>query len=384
VTPERDQPKKRRRGHHEGTGYQRGDGRWEWKITLPNGRRKSFYGLTQREAREKANQALKDLESGLDLRASTVTVGAFLDAWLESTARERVRPSTYVSYQGHVRHHLKPALGTTKLRQLTPQQVNAMLSERVANGMSPTTANLIRATLRTALSSAVKWGMVSQNVAALSDPRPVRRQRVEPLSVEQIQILLIHATNDRIGPLLVVAVHTGLRQGELLGLRWQDVDIKGRSIQVRHTLTRPDGAPALTDPKTEQSRRSIRLSDHALAALEVQADRVAESRMAAASRWQENDLVFPTTIGTFQHSSNVTHRFQKMLADAGLPRRTFHGLRHSTASILLREGVDLFTVKEVLGHSQIALTADTYGHLTQKLSDEAARRMGQAFMVDDE
>jgi integrase len=162
-----------------------------------------------------------------------------------------------------------------------------------------------------------------------------------------------------------------------------DVDIKGRSIQVRHSLTRPDGAPALTDPKTEQSRRSIRLSDPALAALELQADRVAEFRMAATSRWQENALVFPSTIGTFQHGSNVTHRFQKMLADAGLPRRPFHVFRHCTASILMAEGMDLFTVKEVLGHSQIALTANTYGHLTQKLSDEAARRMGRAFMVDD-
>jgi len=164
-----------------------------------------------------------------------------------------------------------------------------------------------------------------------------------------------------------------------LALRWQDVDLENGELHVRHTLTKVDGKLTLTDPKTEQSQRSIRLTTTAVGALRTQLERVHDLERGAAHRWQENNLVFPSTVGTYLNTSNVTHRFQSLLEAAGLPRQRFHDLRHCTASILLAEGMDLFTVKEVLGHSQISLTANTYGHLTRKLADEAAIRMDRAF-----
>lgn len=379
--------KKRRGASHQGTSYQRADGRWEWKITLPDGNRKSFYGASQAEVLSKSKAWVKDSESGLNPDAAKLTVKRFLEDWIEGTAKERVRPSTYMSYKSHLNQHLIPSLGGTRLRNLSAQQVNGMLSSLVADGMNPTTANLIRATLRTALSSAVKWALVTQNVAGLSDARRTKNVRIRPLTIDQAKTLLHATRDDRIGMLIHVAIHTGLRQGELLGLLWEDVDLDECELHVRHTLTRVDGKLALTEPKTEQSQRSVRLTVSAVESLKVQQERVYNLKRAAAGRWQDHGAVFPSTIGTFQNNSNVTHRFQLLIEAAGLPRQRFHDLRHCTASILLAEGMDLFTVKEVLGHSQISLTANTYGHLTKKLANEAARRMDRAFemtTIDDD
>ncbi len=362
-----------------GSSRQRPDGRWECRISLPDGRRKSFYATTQKEVLANANTWKKDQELGLNADSAKLTVKQFLLEWIEDTAKQRVRPSTYASYKSHITQHLIPVLGRTRLRNLSVPQVNAMLSALVTSGMNPTTVNLIRATLRTSLTSAVKWGLVTQNVAGLSDARRMRRERIKPLTIEQARTLLAYSKDDRIGMLIHVAIHTGMRQGELLALRWQDVELENGELQVRHTLTKVDGRLTLTEPKTEQSQRSIRLATSAVRALRTQQERVHDLELAAAHRWQEHGLVFPSTIGTYLNASNVTHRFQEVLEAARLPRQRFHDLRHCTASILLAEGMDLFTVKEVLGHSQISLTANTYGHLTRKLADEAAIRMDRAF-----
>lgn len=378
--------KQRRRGHNEGTGYQRNDGRWEWRVTLPDGSRRSFYGPTQRQAREKASRALQDLADGLDLTAERMTVGTYIERWLADTAAQRVRPSTQESYRSHIERHLIPTLGHHRIRALSPAHVNKMLAALVASGMSPTTANRIRATLRTALASALKAGYVTKNVAALADARTERKARIEPLTLAQIHALLDATAGTRQGALYHVAIATGLRQGELFALRWEDIDLDAGILSGRHGLTRrprrtlPDTAEswALSDPKTDGSRRALRLTAGAVDALRTQRRTVAELEMAAAQRWQEHGFVFPSTVGTPQNASNVTHEFQAALDRLGLPRQRFHDLRHATATLLLAEGMDLFTVKEILGHSQISLTANTYGHLTRKLADVAALRLGDA------
>lgn len=374
----------RRRGHHEGTGYKRADGRWEWKITLPDGTRKSFYATTQRGAREKANQAIRDAEQGIDLSVKSITMKTFLVHWIDETARERVRPSTLAAYSGHVQQHIVPALGSERLRSLTPQHVNKLMSDMVSAGLSPATANRVRSTLRNALGSAVKWGYVSQNVAALADPRRETRTRIRPLELDQIRSFLEFVKDDRHGPLIHVAVASGLRQGELLALRWStDVDLDLGMIHVRHTLTKDYGAGRFNAPKTDESRRTVKLTSTAITALRRQQHLIEEHRILATDRWREHDLVFPSTVGTPLDNSHVTHRLQALLVRAGLPRQRFHDLRHATASLLLAEGMDLFTVKEILGHSQISLTANTYGHLMKKLSEDAAQRMDRALGDDD-
>ncbi len=400
----------RRRGHHEGTGYKRADGRWEWKITLPDGSRRSFYDKTQPGAREKANQALRELQTGLSTKAERLTVDAYLTSWLEDTAANRVRPNTYLSYKSHIENHLVPAFKGVRLRDLSSTHIDSLLAGLVRKGLSPTTANRVRATLRTALEGAVKADLVVRNVAKLSTARRETRQRVSPPTQDELRSFLRHVREDRLGPLIEVAVYTGMRQGELLALAWDDVDLERGVVHVRRTLTwvagaedQPAQVPVFSDPKTEKSRRSIKLTAPAISAFKRQRQRNAELEMLDGDLWRRSllnrgyaarleeprysaphrvDLVLPSANGNPQNSGNVTHRLQELLEDAGLPRYRFHDLRHATASLLLAEGLDLFTVKEILGHSQISLTANTYGHMTDRLSEAAARGLERS-LADD-
>lgn len=386
--------KEKRRGHNEGTSYQRADGRWEWKITLEDGSRKSFYAGTQTQARNKAKAYLKELEDGLDPDKGKITVREYLERWLERTAKPRVRSSTFASYSSLINTHVLPRIGHKRLRTLSVADVNDMLTAITAERIpvsdtetkqktSGTTANLVRATLRTAFTAAVRDGYMRQNVAGLADARQTRRQKVKPLEADDVKRFLQLTEKDRLHNLFVVAVHTGLRQGELLALTWDNIDLDDGVLFVTHTVTAVDGKLTRTAPKTEQSERALKLSTPALAALKRQQGKITEMEQLATDRWQENNLVFPSTVGTFLNGSNVTHHFQQQLERHGFPKMRFHDLRHQTASILLSEGMDLFAVKEILGHSQIALTANLYGHLTKKLSEDAAARMGAALGGDD-
>lgn len=403
-------PEKRRRGHHEGTGYKRADGRWEWKITLPDGTRRSFYDTTQRGAREKANQAIRNLHAGLSSKAERLTVDAYLTRWLEDTAADRVRPGTYRSYRLHIEHHLIPAFKGMRLRELASTDIDTLLAGLVRKGLSPATANRVRATLRTALEGAVRADLVVRNVAKLSTARRERPRRASPPTQDELRSFLRFIRNDRLGPVIEVAVYSGMRQGELLALVWSDLDLERGVIHVRRTLTWRDGGedqpakvPVFSDPKTDASRRSIKLTAPAISALARQREQNVEMEILAGDLWRRtqvnrkredkkqppaysnphtHDLVFPSANGNPQNSSNVTHRLQQLLEAAGLPRYRFHDLRHATASLLLAEGLDLFTVKEILGHSQISLTANTYGHMTDRLSDAAARGLERS-LADD-
>src|SRR5579884_3830581 len=282
----------KRRGHHEGTIRQRADGRWEAQVSMPRGKRKSYYGKTRREAQDKLRAALRDLDAGLDLAAGRQTVGQFLDRWLADVAKPSVRPSTYESYAGHVRNHLKPALGHIQLAKLTPQQVQTMLTEKTAAGLSPRTVQYIRAVLRRALGQAMKWGLVARNVATLTEPPRSAKKPVQPLTAEQARAFLDFTKDDRLGPLFHVAITTGLRQGELFGLRWPDVDLAAGTLTVRHALQRINGKPTLVAPKTDKSRRTVTLPASAVAALREQRKRQLQERLLAGSRWQDWGLVF--------------------------------------------------------------------------------------------
>lgn len=377
-----------RRKNREGSYRRRPDGLIEYRVTFPNGQRRSFYARTERAAKRKADDALRDYEDGLTRRGEKLTVADYMRDWLDTTAQDRVRPSTLRSYRSLTEHHIIPAIGHIRLRELDATDVNRMLAGIVRGKASPTTGNRVRATLRTALASAVKARMIRDNAAALSDPRTERKARIEPLTADQARKLLEVTRDDWMGPLLTVALATGLRQGELLALRWQDIDLDLRFLSVSRTLTwQSDGdgtrRAVFSDPKTPQSRRRVPLTTQAIEAFTRQRDVVIElEQKATVARWRPlpgEDLVFVSTVGTPLNGVNVTHRVQKIMERAGLPRKRFHDLRHSTAALLLSQGVDIFTVKEILGHSQITLTANTYGHLTDELAEDAASRLEALF-----
>jgi integrase len=218
--------------------------------------------------------------------------------------------------------------------------------------------------MRHELGYAFKWSLVTRNVATLVEPPRTVRKPAQPLT-----------RDDRLGSLFHVAIASGLRQGELLGLRWEDVDFGAGTVTVRRALQRIDKRPVFVEPKTDRSRRTVNLPASAVAALKIQKDRQTFARQAAGEHWQEQDLVFASTIGTPLDAPNVTHRLQALLKEAGLPRQRFHDLRHCCASLMLANGEHPRVVMETLGHSQISLTMNTYSHVMPAMQRDAADRL---------
>lgn len=367
---------RRRRGNDEGTVFQRKDGRWVAAVSGVDGRGRVYrYGKTRAEAAAKLTKALKAVQDGLPIPGERQTVGQYLEAWLEDSAKPTIRPATYDSYACLVRMHLVPELGHVPLAKLTPQQVQALLNRKLASGLAPRRVAMIRGVLRTALNQALRWGRVARNVATLVSPPRASHFEVRPLDPAQARAFLEAVRGDRLEALYTVALAIGLRQGEALGLRWDDVDLDAGVLHVRHALQRIDGRPQFVEPKSARSRRTIVLPNLVGDALRVHRVRQTEQRLAVGGEWEENGFVFTTAFGRPLNDSNVTHMFQRHLARAGLPRQRFHDLRHACASLLLAQGVSPRVVMELLGHSQITLTLNIYSHVMLGLQADAAARM---------
>jgi len=353
-----------RRGNGEGTVDHMKDGRWQARITLPDGRRKAFYGKTRKEAVDKMTAAISARDRGLPIVGERVTVRQFLDRWVEDVARPAVRPSTFTSYKMHVSSHWNKALGNVALAKLTPGMIQQVLTKWQAAGVSAATIQRRRATLRCALGQAEDWGLIPRNPAKLVNPPRVEHKPVVPLTPDQARVMLDAIKGDRQETLYYVALALGLRQGEVLGLTWSDIDFAAATLSVRHALQRIDGKLQHVEPKSRKSRRTIPLPPVIITRLREHRAAQNRERLAAGDRWKGNELglVFTTTIGTPVHGPVVTKRFQDMLKRAGLPRQKFHNLRHSCASFLLAEGLDLRHVADILGHEDPSLTLRVYAH----------------------
>ncbi|MCY4506501.1 MAG: site-specific integrase [Acidobacteria bacterium] len=367
-----------RRGRGEGSITKRSDGRWMAQADLGwqdgKRRRKALYGRTKREVQEKLREALHRKEHGLPAVPEQETVGVFLRRWLE-VKQSRVRRRTNQRYAHVVRAHLLPSLARIRLSKLTPQDVAACLRHVEAEG-SAFMARGAREVLRAALNQALRWELVSRNVAALTDAPRHRTRQIEPLTPDQANTLLDAVAGHRLEALITVAVGLGLRQGEALGLRWQeDIDLDGGVLAVRQTLERAGTNPIFGEPKTTRSRRTITIPAVVGAALRRHRTRQLEERLAAGGRWRESGLVFTTSIGTPLDKGRVHKEFKKILRSAELPDIRYHDLRHTAATLLLAQGVDPRTIMETLGHSQIGLTLNTYAHVMPALQRAAAAKM---------
>jgi integrase len=287
--------------------------------------------------------------------------GQYLERWLMDSVLDTVRPTTYERYEQIVRIHIRPALGGVKLKNLTPVHVRGLYREKLQAGLSPRTVQYIHVTLHKALKQAVQDGLIPRNATEAVKAPQVRRQEIRPLSAEQVKVLLETACGDRLEALFVLAIHTGLRQGELLGLKWEDVDLESGTLRVRRTLATTKGGPMLTAPKTKGSRRSVKLTQGALDALRSHLKRQLQEIDRAGSLWRENGLVFASETGEPVNRHHLTsHRFKALLTRAQLPEIRFHDLRHTCATLLLTKNVNLKIVSEMLGHASIAITLDTY------------------------
>ena len=353
---------------------QRPNGLWEGRYVGADGRRHSVYAKTRRQAQEKMRTALSAADHGIRPTVGRMTVGDWLDEWVLTSVVPRNRPRTAESYRETADRYIRPAIGNVPLAKLEPADVARMLDGLKRRGdLSTSTIRYAHSVLRIALGRALKNGRVVRNVAMLVEPPAKVRRELHPLEADQVRALLASVTEDRLGPLYAAAVATGMRQGELLALRWPDIDLDAGTVAVRHTLRR--GTRTLGEPKTERAKRTLRMADTTVATLRAHRTRQLEERLAAGRFWQDLDFVFATKDGGPLDTSTVTRSFQAALARAGLPKQPFHHLRHAYATLMLEAGEELVVVSRSLGHSTINTTADIYAHLTPATLKRSAERM---------
>ncbi len=371
-----------RRGNGEGTISRRKDGRWEGRYYVPTEdgpKRKVIYGKTRAEVSEKLTKALSDRANGIVYDNENITIGEYLDVWLKGSVYGSVRQSTYDRDTNLVDNHIKPVLGSLKLKKLNSAHVQSFYRNRLDTGLSASTVRKIHDILRRGLAQTVDWHLTQRNVAdVVKPPRPVPKEIVA-LSTDETRRLLDAAAEDRLEALYVLAVHTGMRQGEMLALRWQDVDMENAVLSVRRTLTRRGGKVAFGEPKTKKSRRSIRLTPQAVEALRAHLERQLRDMEILGDHYQDQGLIFTTDTGAPINPSNLRQRsFTPLLKRAGLPHMRFHDLRHTCATLLLSRGVHPKFVQELLGHATIAITLDTYSHVMPSMGDATAKAMEDA------
>ncbi len=335
-------------------------------------RRQVVYGATRGAALKKLDELRQRVAEGTIADPGRLTLGRYLTRWLEDTARLRLRPSTHSLYTDLVRLHVSPRLGGVLLKTLRPEHVTALLSAMERDGKAPRLRQMVYALLHTALRDAVKTGLLARNPAAAVDRPRVPRKEIRALDPAQVRKLLDAAQGDPLEALYVLAVASGLRLGELLGLQWGDLDLDGGGLHVRRTLVEAThtGKLTLAEPKTTRSRRRVELPAFAVTAL-----RAHRTRLGAVPH--PGRLVFTDHRGGPLRRSNLPRRsFKPLLRRAKLPEATrFHDLRHSAATLALAAGTHPKVVQEMLGHASIALTLDTYSHTIPSLGREAADRL---------
>lgn len=364
-----------RRGNGEGNIRQRPDGRWEARIQLSDGARKSIYGKTRKAVVQEMNRLARARDQGLPVaRDERQSLSQYVESWL-TTVKPTIRPTTWKRY-GELLRHVTARLGTTPVAKLTPQQVSQLYALKLEDGLAPRTVRHLHTVLHHALRDAVRQGLVQRNVTELVDSPLAPRHEQQALTSEQAQRLIQAAQEDRLGALVVVAIHTGMRLGELLGLGWQYVDLENQMLQVRGSLQRGPQGYVIAEPKTRASRRAVLLTPAACDALRRHQTRQQLEREAAGPLWSGNGLVFCTEVGGPLDGTVVLRGyFYPLLERAGLPRVRLHDLRHTAATLLLSQGVSPKVVAAVLGHATTAVTLDVYSHVTPDMQRGAVDAM---------
>jgi integrase len=372
--------KKRRRGNNEGSISQYADGRWcgRYFVELPDGRkkRKALYGNSRKEVTNKLAQALAKRDDGVLFDDEGQSLGEYIEWWLTTSKRGRVKATTYESHAREVRKHIIPGLGRIRLKSPSPAHLQSYYSFKCESGLAPRTVQYHHTLLHQALKNAVKWGYVRRNVAAVVDPPKVEKKEINPLSAAQVKALLEAAKGDRLEAFYLLAVSTGMRQGELQALKWTDIDLRERTLSGNRTLSAVNGGPVFTPPKTSKSRRKIFLSRKSVEALRRHRENQETEKEAVADRWHDDDLVFCSSVGTPLSRHNVRSRsFKPLLRRAELPAIRFHELRHTCATLLLSKNIHPKLVQELLGHASISTTLDTYSHVLCGMSRGVADAM---------
>lgn len=375
--------RRNKRADGEGCIFKRPDGSFGGALSVGGGRRRYVYARTQTEVRQKLEKLKKDLALGICTDPSKETVATYLKRWLAVCAKPNLRDNTYCSYESICRLRITPHLGSVNLMKLTAPAIQALYETLREQGLSPRSVQYTAAVLRKALSQAVKWDLIPRNPADLVDkPKVKKKYEVKILEPHQARAFLEAAQSDRLHALYVLALTTGMRQSELLGVKWQDINLTAGTLAVRRVLQEVNGRLSLADPKSESSRRTISLADSAIIALKAHRKRQAEEKLHSGKAWGAGvdpsfaNLVFCATNGAPLRKQNLVRRsYKPLLEAAGVPSVRFHDLRHTAASLMLAAGAPIKVVQEMLGHSQIGITLDIYSHVLPNMQRDAVTKL---------
>lgn len=377
----------KRRGQNEGTIFEERPGRWVASITLAckvvDGKRlrvrKKFVATTRSTVQKKLTEALREQQTGGIVPLQLESLGAYMKRFPEMLRAKGRAETTIDSYTWIIKKYIAPELGTIPLTKLTQVDLNDFMTRKLKAGLSHRSVQLCHAVIRSALSRALKAGLVNRNVAKLCEV-PIKRggsSSIVPLTLEEAQRFLAAVGGHRLQAVYSVALSLGLRRGEALGLEWSAVDLDAGTVAVTQTVKRIKGKGLLIEriAKTPRSLRMLPLPKFALRVLLEHKERQARERTFAGDDWREHGLVFTSTVGTPIEPRNLVRHFHATLKTLGIERRRFHDLRHTAASLLIAQGATLHEVKEVLGHAQIRLTSDLYGHAYLAAKREVVSRV---------
>ena len=373
----------KKRANGEGNIRKRKDGRWEGRYTAGHdpvtGKQifKNVLGKTQTEVKEKLKKALVEAGQVDFTKLGQYTVGTWMDTWFENVAKIKVRPSSHQTYKGYIDNHIKPKIGKIPLEKLTTMdlqkfyrklltkgRVERIESKEQPKGLSAKTVRNINQVISSAMDLAVAQKIILTNPTNACELPKVEHQEMQTIPAEQLQAFLDEAKATGVYEMYYIELATGLRRGELLGLKWSDIDWKNGIIKVRRQVARVDGQIVEAPLKTKNSYRAVTISQQAIEVLREQ------------KRKTNDQYVFPSPNGGPISPDSVNNMLKRVLERAGIPKVRFHDFRHTFATIALQNGVDIKTVSGMLGHFSAGFTLDTYAHVTTSAQKEAAATIG--------
>ncbi len=358
-----------RRGNGEARIIKRGDSYWTQVMIA--GRRHSVTGRTVKEVQQKRRAMLSGADKGIVIPSNNHSLAQYAERWLENVAVHNPRHNTYQSYSDHMRLYILPYIGNIRLHKLQPMHLSELYATLLTQGrlidglpsgrkLAPKTVRNTHLTIHVALEQAMRWGLVTRNAASLVAPPRLVRKEIAVLSKDEVRRLLAGTSGTRLGTLLSVAINTGMRQSEILGLRWQDVDLDQGLLRIRQQYNRNG---TFVEPKSAKGIRNIDIPPSTLADLRDHKVRQLEERLVAGDAWRENGLVFTSYHGKPLNHRNLVRDYWNALRRCGIDRLDFHALRHTHATHLLADGVPVLDVSERLGHSSATITMEVYGHV---------------------
>lgn len=378
----------KKRANGEGNIRKRKDGRWEGRYTAGHdpvtGKQvfKNVLGKTQAEVKEKLKRALEESQKVDFTKTGKYTVAQWMDEWYENVAKIKVRASSHQTYRGYIDNHITPNIGKLPLEKLTTMdlqkfyrklmtkgRVERIEAEHQPKGLSAKTVRNINQVISSAMDFAVAQRIISVNPCKVAALPKAEHKEMQTIPAEQLQAFLTEAKSSGVYEMYYIELATGLRRGELLGLKWGDIDWKNGIIKVKRQIARVDGKVVEAPLKTKNSYRTVTISPQAVEVLMQQRAKT------------KDEFVFPSPNGGPISPDSVNNMLKRVLERAGIPKVRFHDLRHTFATVALQNGVDIKTVSGMLGHFSAGFTLDTYAHVTTAAQKEAAQTMGNVLSL---